>query len=69
MKAHTHLDDKSQAPIVEKAPLELISESLAFAKKAALPRSGSVAQPQPVGLGKKPAPGGSTAQAVLAKVE
>jgi len=69
MKVHTHLDDKSQAPIIEKAPLELISESLAFAKKAALPRSGSVAQPLPVGLGKKPAPGGSTAVALLAKVE
>jgi len=69
MKVHTHLDDKDLAPIVEKAPLELINESLAFAKKAALPRTGSVAQPQPVGLGKKPAAGGSTAQAVLAMAD
>jgi phosphomethylpyrimidine synthase len=69
MKVHTHLDDKTQAAIVEKAPLELINESLAFAKSAALARTGSVAQPQPVSLGKKAAAGGSTAQAVLAKVE
>ena len=68
MKVHTHLDDKTNAPITEKAPLQLINESLAFAKSAALPRSGSVVQPLPVALGKKPL-GGSTAQAVLAKVE
>ena len=65
MKVHTHLDDKTNAPITEKAPLELINESLAFAKRSAVPR----AVPQlPVALGKKPL-GGSTAQAVLAKVE
>jgi phosphomethylpyrimidine synthase len=69
MKVHTHLDDKTNAPIIEKAPLELITESLQFAKRAALPRTGSVAQALPVALGKKPAAGGSTAQAVLAKVE
>ena len=69
MKVHAHLDEKTNAPIVEKAPLELIAESLAFAKKSALPRTGSVVEPQPVALGKKPAAGGSTAQAVLAKAE
>ena len=68
MKTHTHLADKDVAPIVEKAPLELIDESLRFARRAALPRTGSVAQPLPVALGKATA-GGSTAQAVLAKAE
>ena len=68
MKVHTHLDDKSNAPITEKAPLELIAESLAFARSNALPRSGSVVQSLPVALGKK-ALGGSTAQAVLAKAD
>ena len=43
--------------IVEKAPLELINDSLEFARKAALPRTGSVVKPQPVALalGKKTA--------------
>jgi hypothetical protein len=45
----------------------VVQEAFAFARQAALPRSGSVARPEPVGLGKKPAAGGSTAQAVLAK--
>ncbi len=55
MKTHTHLTDKEQAPVVERAPEELIAESLAFAQQIALPRTGSVAAPQPVGLGKKSA--------------
>jgi phosphomethylpyrimidine synthase len=55
MKVHTHLDDKSNAEVIERAPEKLVQESLAFARGAALPRTGSVAQPQPVALGKKPA--------------
>ena len=55
MKTHTHLDDKSHPEVIERAPAELVRESIAFARSAALPRSGSVAQPQPVALGKKPA--------------
>ena len=55
MKVHTHLDDKSNAEVIERAPDKLVQESLAFARSAALPRTGSVAQPQPVALGKKPA--------------
>ena len=67
MKVHTHLDDKANAAIVERAPASVVEEALAFARKAALPRTGSVVEPQPVSL-RKPA-GGSTAQAVLAKEE
>jgi phosphomethylpyrimidine synthase len=55
MKVHTHLAERDLPPIVEKAPQQLIEESLEFARKAALPRSGSVAQPQPVSIGKKSA--------------
>jgi phosphomethylpyrimidine synthase len=62
MKTHTHLNDKENAPIVERAPQELIDESLAFARKAALPRAETA---QPVKL----RAGGSTAQAVLAPKE
>src|SRR5438094_4906526 len=52
MKVHTHLGEKGEVPIVEQAPQELIAESLQIARSLAVPRSGSVAQPQPVGLGK-----------------
>jgi hypothetical protein len=55
MKVHTHLDEKSNAEVIERAPEKLVQESLAFARGAALPRTGSVAQQQPVALGKKPA--------------
>jgi len=55
MKAHTHLEDKSHPAVVERAPEQLVQESLAFARQAALPRSGSVGQAQPIALGKKPA--------------
>jgi len=55
MKAHTHLEDKSHPAVIERAPEQLVQESLAFARQAALPRSGSVAQAPPVALGKKPA--------------
>src|SRR5260370_9377679 len=65
MKVHTHLDDKTQAAIVEKAPLELINESLAFAKSASLARTGSVPQPHPVPPATKHAAGGRTPEALL----
>jgi len=57
MKVHTHLAERDLPQIVEKAPLELINDSLEFARKAALPRTGSVVKPQPVALalGKKTA--------------
>jgi hypothetical protein len=55
MKTHTHLADSSHPAVIERAPEQLVQESLAFAREAALARSGSVAQPQPVLLGKKPA--------------
>src|SRR3954463_6612445 len=55
MKVHTHLEEKSHPAVVERAPQQLVEESLAFARETALPRTGSVAQPQPVALGKKPA--------------
>jgi phosphomethylpyrimidine synthase len=55
MKVHTHLAERDLPPIVEQAPQQLIEESLEFARKAALPRTGSVAQPQPVSIGKKSA--------------
>src|SRR5689334_21340807 len=55
MKVHTHLEEKSHPAVVERAPQELVDESLAFARETALPRTGSVTQPQPVPIGKKPA--------------
>ncbi|HEY4771344.1 MAG TPA: phosphomethylpyrimidine synthase ThiC, partial [Myxococcales bacterium] len=55
MKTHTHLEDKSHPAVVERAPDQLVRESLDFARQAALARTGSVAQPPPVLLGKKPA--------------
>jgi phosphomethylpyrimidine synthase len=67
MKTHTHLDDKAQAPVIERAPEQLVQESFAFARRSALPRTGSVAQPQPVGL--KKSAGGAPAQAALAKAD
>ncbi len=51
MKVHTHLEEKGIAPVLESAPKELIAEALAFAKAHAVPRSGSVVEAQPVGLG------------------
>jgi hypothetical protein len=53
MKVHTHLDDKANAPIVERADAAVVAEALAYAEEHALPRTGSVAQPQPVGLNSK----------------
>jgi phosphomethylpyrimidine synthase len=67
MKVHGHLADKDQMPIVERAPEELVRESLEFARRSALPRQ-ETAQPVALGASRKPA-GGSTAQAVLAKEE
>ncbi len=55
MKTHTHLADKSHPEVVERAPEELVRESLEFARNAALARTGSVAEPQPVRMGTKPA--------------
>src|SRR5437762_1032158 len=55
MKTHTHMADKDAPPVIERAPEPVVQDALAFARRAALPRTGSVAQPPPVGLGKKPA--------------
>jgi phosphomethylpyrimidine synthase len=51
MKVHTHLEDKGVAPVIESAPKELVEDALAFARARAVPRSGSLVEPQPVGLG------------------
>jgi hypothetical protein len=53
MKVHTHLDDKANAPVTERAEAAVVAEALAYAKEHALPRTGSVAMPAPVGLGAK----------------
>src|SRR5438045_5649624 len=50
LKVHTHLEDKAQPAVIERAPEQLVEESLAFARRAALPRTGSVAEAQPVAL-------------------
>jgi hypothetical protein len=70
MKVHTHLADKDLPEITERADAALVAESLAFARRAAIPRSGSVAQPSPVALGRKASPpGAAAAGAALAKAE
>ena len=55
MKTHTHLEDKTHPAVVERAPEQLVQESLEFARNAALARTGSVVEPQPVRMGTKPA--------------
>ncbi|HUJ26012.1 MAG TPA: phosphomethylpyrimidine synthase ThiC [Myxococcales bacterium] len=52
MKTHTHMAERDLPPVSERAPEELVRESLAFAKGAAVSRE---AQPQTVTLGKKSA--------------
>src|SRR5438094_553247 len=70
MKVHTHLAEKDLPAVTERPDPQLIAESLAFARRVALPRTGSVAQPAPVGLGRKPSPAGAAgAGAALAKAE
>src|SRR5437016_11973416 len=70
MKVHTHLAEKDLPAVTERADPQLIAESLAFARRVALPRTGSVAQPAPVGLGRKPSPAGAAgATTALAKAE
>jgi len=70
MKVHTHLAERDLPAVTERADPQLIAESLDFARRAALPRTGSVAQPAPVGLGRKSSAAGSAgAGAVLAKAE
>jgi phosphomethylpyrimidine synthase len=56
MKVHTHLEEKTNAPVTERADAQVVQEALAYAREHALPREGSVAQPQPVGLGAKKQP-------------
>ncbi|HXN83512.1 MAG TPA: hypothetical protein VN883_13635, partial [Myxococcales bacterium] len=48
-------------PIVERADAAVVAEALAYAKEHALPRTGSVAQPQPVGLNSKRPAGAAAA--------
>jgi phosphomethylpyrimidine synthase len=69
MKVHTHLAERDLPAPVERADAQLVRESLAFAQKAALPRTGSVAQPSPVGLGKHVSGGSPGVLAALAKEE
>jgi hypothetical protein len=70
MKVHTHLAEKDLPEVTERADATLVAESLAFARRAAVPRTGSVTQPAPVALGRKPpAAGAGAAGAVLAKAD
>ena len=70
MKVHTHLLEKDLPAVTERADAQLVAESLAFARRAAIPRTGSVAQPSPVALGRKASPAGAAgAAAALAKAE
>src|SRR6266849_1520068 len=70
MKVHTHLAEKDLPAVTERADSQLVAESLAFARRSALPRTGSVAQPSPIALGRKASPAGAAAAgAALAKAE
>ena len=70
MKVHTHLAENDLPAVTERADATLVADSLAFARRAAIPRTGSVAQPGPVALGRKPAASGAGATgAVLAKAD
>jgi hypothetical protein len=68
MKVHTHLAEKDLPAPRERADEKLVAEALAFARDFAVPRSGTVAQPQPVALGRR-AGGSPGASATLAKHE
>jgi phosphomethylpyrimidine synthase len=68
MKVHTHLPEKDLPAVRERADEALVAEALAFARASAVPRSGSVVQPQPVSLGKR-AGGAAGAAAALAPHE
>ena len=67
MKVHTHLEDKSHPAITERADAAVVAEALAFGRARAVPRSGSVAEPAKVSLGRSAA--GATVHAPLAKSE
>jgi phosphomethylpyrimidine synthase len=70
MKVHTHLLEKDLPAVTERADAHLVADSLAFARRTAIPRTGSVAQPSPVALGRKASPAGAAgAAAALAKAE
>ena len=70
MKVHTHLSEKDLPQVTERADAALVAESLAFARRSAIPRTGSVAQPAPVALGRKTSPAGAAgATTALAKAE
>jgi len=69
MKVHTHLAERDLPAAVERADAQLVAESLAFAESKAVPRSGSVATPAPVALGKRPSGGSPGVSAALAKEE
>jgi len=69
MKVHTHLAERDLPATVERADAQLVAESLAFAQKAAVPRSGSVVAPAPVALGKRASGGSPGVSAALAKEE
>jgi len=69
MKVHTHLAERDLPAAVERADAELVAESLAFAQSKAIPRSGSVATPAPVALGKRASGGSPGVSAALAKEE
>jgi phosphomethylpyrimidine synthase len=68
MKVHTHLAEKAQTPVTERADPQLVAEALAFGHGHAVPRSGSVVEQPRVSLGGKGAAGGA-ARAPLAKSE
>jgi len=69
MKVHTHLAERDLPAAVERADAQLVAESLAFAQTQAVPRSGSVATPAPVALGKRGSGGSPGLSAALAKEE
>jgi phosphomethylpyrimidine synthase len=69
MKVHTHLAERDLPAPVERADAQLVAESLAFAQVASVPRSGSVAAPAPVALGKRGSGGSPLVSTALAKEE
>jgi phosphomethylpyrimidine synthase len=69
MKVHTHLAERDLPAPLERADAQLVADSLAFAQSAAIPRTGSVAAPAPVALGKRASGGSPGVSAALAKEE
>jgi len=69
MKVHGHLGEKNIADVTERADAAVVASALAFAKAHALPRTGSVTEPQPVSLARKTAPNAGQPAATLQTLE